>query len=62
VNLKKSEFDIKRAEKLLKTQAISQERYDQAKTSYDTACARLKTVEEGLHQTRANIEVQKRRQ
>ncbi|MGD0275848.1 MAG: HlyD family secretion protein [Syntrophales bacterium] len=57
-NLRKAELDIKRAEKLLKTQSVSQERYDQVRTSYDTARARLVAAEEGLNQARANTEVQ----
>jgi len=57
-NLRKAELDFKRAEKLLKAQAISQEYYDQAKTSYDTACARLRAAEEALNQAIANTEVQ----
>lgn len=58
VNMKKAELDFKRAEKLLKTQAVSQDYYDQAKMIYDTAVARLKTAEEGLNQALANTEVQ----
>jgi membrane fusion protein (multidrug efflux system) len=57
VNMKKAELDFKRAEKLLKTQAVSQEYYDQAKTIYDTSVARLKAAEEGLNQALANTEV-----
>ncbi len=58
-NMRKAEIDFKRAEKLLKAQAVSQEYYDQAKTNYDTALARLKTAEEGLNQALANTEVQR---
>jgi len=57
VNMKKAELDFKRAEKLLKTQAVSQGYYDQAKAIYDTSVARLKTAEEGLNQAIANTEV-----
>ncbi len=57
VNMKKADLDFKRAEKLLKTQAVSQEYYDQAKTIYDTSVARLKAAEEGLNQALANTEV-----
>ena len=57
VNMKKAELDFKRAEKLLKTQAVSQGYYDQAKTIYDTSVARLKAAEEGLNQALANTEV-----
>ena len=57
-NLRKAELDFRRAEKLLKAQAISQEYYDQAKTSYDTAVARLRAAEEALNQAVANTEVQ----
>jgi len=56
-NMKKAELDFKRAEKLLKKQAVSQDYYDQAKTIYDTSVARLKTAEEGLNQAFANTEV-----
>jgi len=58
-NMKKAELDFKRAEKLLKTQAVSQDYYEQAKTGYDTAYARVKAAGEGLNQTLANIEMQK---
>ncbi|MFZ1981695.1 MAG: HlyD family secretion protein [Smithella sp.] len=57
-NLQKAEIDFRRAEKLLKAQAVSQEYYDQAKTYYDMARAKTKTAEEGLNQALANIEVQ----
>jgi membrane fusion protein (multidrug efflux system) len=57
-NLRKAELDFRRAEKLLKAQAIAQEYYDQAKTSYDTAVARLRAAEEALNQAIANTEVQ----
>jgi len=57
VNMKKAELDFRRAGKLLKTQAVSQEYYDQAKTIYDTSVARLKAAEEGLNQALANTEV-----
>jgi membrane fusion protein, multidrug efflux system len=56
-NMKKAELDFKRAEKLLRTQAVSEEYYDQAKTIYDTSVARLRTAEEGLNQAIANTEV-----
>jgi membrane fusion protein (multidrug efflux system) len=59
VNMKKAELDFRRAEKLLKTQAVSQEYYDQAKTIYDTSVARLKTAQEGLNQALVNTEVKK---
>ncbi len=58
-NLQKAETDFKRAEKLLKAQAVSQEFYDQAKTYYDMSRARMKTAEEGLNQALAYSEVQK---
>ncbi|HUN55253.1 MAG TPA: HlyD family secretion protein [Smithella sp.] len=57
-NLQKAETDFRRAERLLKAQAVSQEYFDQAKTYYDMARARTKTAEEGLNQALANIEVQ----
>ena len=57
VNMKKAELDFRRAGKLLKTQVVSQEYYDQAKTIYDTSVARLKAAEEGLNQALANTEV-----
>jgi membrane fusion protein (multidrug efflux system) len=59
VNMKKAELDFKRAEKLLKMQAVSQEYFDQAKAIYDTSVARLKTAEEELNQALANTEMQK---
>jgi membrane fusion protein (multidrug efflux system) len=58
-NMKKAELDFKRAEKLLKMQAVSQEYFDQAKAIYDTSVARLKTAEEELNQALANTEMQK---
>lgn len=57
-NLHKAETDFKRAEKLLKAQAVSQEFYDQAKTYYDMSRARMKTAQEGLNQALAYSDVQ----
>lgn len=57
-NLRKAELDFKRAEKLLKEDAVSRQYYDEAKKNYDTALARLKAAEEGANQALANSEVQ----
>ena len=54
-NMKKAELDFQRAEKLLKTQAVSQAYYDQAKTSYDTSSSLVKQKEAMLQEAKLNI-------
>ena len=54
-NMKKSELDFQRAGKLLKTQAVSQAHYDQAKTSYDTSSSLVKQKEAMLQEAKLNI-------
>ncbi len=50
-NLKLAETDKIRAEKLIKEQVISQERYDRAMTTYEVTSAQVKAAEEQLRQT-----------
>lgn len=57
-NLQKAETDFRRAERLLKAQAVSQEFYDQAKTYYDMSKARMKSAQEALNQAFAYAQVQ----
>lgn len=49
-NLKLAETDKERAEKLIKEQVISQERYDRAMTTYEITRAQVKAAEEQLRQ------------
>jgi membrane fusion protein (multidrug efflux system) len=49
-NLKLAETDKTRAEKLIAEQAISQERYDRAITTYDVARAQVRAAQEQLRQ------------
>jgi membrane fusion protein (multidrug efflux system) len=54
-NMKKAELDFKRTEKLLKTQAVSQAYYDQAKTSYDTSSSLVKQKEAMMKEAKLNV-------
>lgn len=56
--LRQAELDTKRAENLVQKEAISKERADQAKTSYDVAAAQVKAAEDQLKQAEAAIETQ----
>jgi membrane fusion protein (multidrug efflux system) len=58
-NMKKAELDFKRAEKLLKTQAVSQAYYDQVKTSYDTLSSLVKQKEAMLQEAKLNMQYAK---
>ena len=49
-NLKLTETERSRAEKLIKEQVIPQERYDRAMTAYEVAKAQVKAAEEQLRQ------------
>jgi len=57
-NLRQAETDMRRAENLLKKDAISKERYDKTKTGYDVSAAQVNAVTEQLKQAEASIETQ----
>jgi membrane fusion protein, multidrug efflux system len=59
VQLKQAELDLKRAETLLRKEIISTDRYDKAKTAYDTAVAQVDAAREQLKQAEASMETQK---
>jgi membrane fusion protein (multidrug efflux system) len=58
-NLGQAELDLKRAEKLIRKEVISQDRMDRTKTAYDVALARVETAREQLKQAEASLETQK---
>jgi membrane fusion protein (multidrug efflux system) len=58
-NLRQADIDLKRAENLFKKEAISKERYDRTRTSYDVASAQVKAAKERVKQFEASLETQK---
>lgn len=57
-NLRQAESELRRAENLLKKDAISQERYDKTKTGYDVSVAQVNASAEQLKQAEASVETQ----
>ncbi|OGW25414.1 MAG: hypothetical protein A2X59_04830 [Nitrospirae bacterium GWC2_42_7] len=58
-NLRQAETDLRRADNLLKKDAISKERYDRTKTGYDVSVAQVNAAAEQLKQAESSIETQK---
>jgi len=59
VQLKQAELDLKRADSLFKKEIIPADRYDKAKTAYDTAAALVEVAHEQLKQAEAALQAQK---
>jgi len=57
-NLRQAELDIRRAETLFGKDAISKERYEKTKTSYDVTRSELKAAGEQLRQAESSIATQ----
>lgn len=58
-NFSQAELDYRRADALLKKEAISKAQYDKAKTAYDVAHAQLRAAEEQVRQAQSSIEAQR---
>jgi membrane fusion protein, multidrug efflux system len=58
-NLRQAGLDMKRAENLVKTEAISRERYDRTRTAQEVAEARLKAAREQVVRVEASLEAQR---
>ncbi len=58
-NLLQAELDYKRADALLRKEAISRAQYDKAKTAYEIARAQLRAAEEQVRQAQSAIETQR---
>jgi len=58
-NLRQADRDIKRAEKLYRQEAISQERYEKTKTGYDVIAAQVKAANDQVRQAEMSLETQK---
>ncbi|HOX16327.1 MAG TPA: HlyD family secretion protein [Smithellaceae bacterium] len=58
VNLKQSQTDLKRMERLFANKIIAEEQYDKAKTAYEGDLARLHAAREQLNQARAALQTQ----
>ena len=58
VNLKQSEIDFQRMERLFANKIIAEEQYEKAKTAYEGNLARVEAAKEQLNQARAALETQ----
>ncbi len=59
VQLKQADLDLKRADKLFKKGIVPEDKYERAKTAYDTATAQVDAAREQLNQAEASLETQK---
>ena len=59
VNLKQSQTDLQRMERLLASKIIAEEQCDKAKTAYEGNLARVQAAREQLSQAKAALETQK---
>jgi membrane fusion protein, multidrug efflux system len=59
VQLKQADLDLKRADRLFKKGIVPADKYDKAKTVYDSTSAQVDAAREQLHQAEASLETQK---